>query len=404
MDSTLTMAPKGKGRGGKSTPASASSFSRATDKPTPKRQRESEGHAEDDDKTEMIDLDPKQLIDSIFTCLTKNEKLLDNFISQLFEIPSIQDKLIQKVVEAIKSSEIHSAALSEPMENAESEEPKATLVSTVKDLTSAVHELKDELRTSTQRCDDLEQYSRRNNIIISGVPDNSETSTETQICNIINDLVASPIEPTDIDRCHRLNRPKTNTKHGKVPDKPADIIVKFVSYKSKAKILTKDPMEKLREDNKHRDDQNKLFIREDLTKARNKLHYKTRLLKKAGLIKDTFSRDGMIVVKVKVSGKTDLKQYFISSENDLKNICKTHKLAVDEELKPRAGAATAVHDKHDSEMDTSHIADDSDKTKKNLDPHAAVFKPTSMTVTNPGTSKSAEPIVKSLFSDILKSK
>ena len=73
MDSTLIMAPKGKGRGGKSTPASASSFSRATDKPTPKRQRESEGHAEDDDETEMIDLDPKQLIDSIFTCLTKNE-------------------------------------------------------------------------------------------------------------------------------------------------------------------------------------------------------------------------------------------------------------------------------------------------------------------------------------------
>lgn len=156
-------------------------------------------------------------------------------------------------------------------------------------------------------------------------------------------------------------------------------------------------MEKLRADNNHRDDKHKLYIREDLTKNRNKLHYKTRQLKKAGLIKDTFSRDGMIVVKVRIFGKPD-KQYYISSDNELKNICETHKPAVDKDLKPLKGSASTEPKASYNKMDTSDAAGDAKASDKGLDPKAAVFEP------KPGSSKEQEPIVKSLFSDILKSK
>ena len=65
----------------------------------------------------------------------------------------------------------------------------------------AVNELKTELKSSTQRCDDLEQYSRRNNIIIANVPESEVTSTEGQVVNILNDYVDEAITPNDIDRC-----------------------------------------------------------------------------------------------------------------------------------------------------------------------------------------------------------
>ena len=124
----------GKGKG-KAKGASAS-FSRVSDKSTPKSQRGSNGH---DSDTEVIDLDPNQLVDSILTCLTRDDKLLDNFISHLFEVPNIQDKLVQKVVEAIKYSETHSSAVSGTVSESaltvtESGEPTGALVITVKEL------------------------------------------------------------------------------------------------------------------------------------------------------------------------------------------------------------------------------------------------------------------------------
>ena len=62
----------------------------------------------------------------------------------------------------------------------------------------------------------------------------------------------------------------------------------------------------------------------------------------------------MIVVKFKNFGKPD-KQYFISSENELKNICLTHKLPVDDQLKPLKTSSTKP--KHDeSKMDIDHAS------------------------------------------------
>lgn len=146
-------------------------------------------------------------------------------------------------------------------------------INTIQELTKVVNDLKTVLKSSTQRCDDMEQYSRRNNIIISGIPESEVTSTENQVVNMLNDYRREPISPKYIDRCHRLV--KRNAK--KFPgQRPSDIIVKSISHKAKAAILSKEPMEKLRSDNNTRDDASKLYVREDLTKKRGKILYKAR--------------------------------------------------------------------------------------------------------------------------------
>ena len=65
------------------------------------------------------------------------------------------------------------------------------------------------------------------------------------MCNFLHKYVESPVITIDIDRTHQILR-RTNAKN---PYKPPDIIVKFVSYRTEASILTKVPMEKLRNDN-----------------------------------------------------------------------------------------------------------------------------------------------------------
>jgi len=76
------------------------------------------------------------------------------------------------------------------------------------------------------RINDLDQYSRRNNTIIAGIPetrDKNETSTETTLKDIttLNDKFKDiDIKMSDIDISHRLGRIQT--------DRPRPIVVRFV--------------------------------------------------------------------------------------------------------------------------------------------------------------------------------
>ena len=185
-------------------------------------------------------------------------------------------------------------------------------------LAFAVTKLNAELVTSNQRCDDLKQYSRRNNIIVSNVPVNGSSSLETQVCNMLNDYVTPPIEPTEIERTHRIYRKASKT----TSDRPPDIIVKFQSYRTRARALTKDPMVHLREANEDKSDKDKIFISEDLTKVRKELFFKTRTLKKLEHIKSTFTPDGKIIVKL---DDEDTKWY-ITTQSDLEAMCTKFKV------------------------------------------------------------------------------
>ena len=124
-----------------------------------------------------VEVDPDILLDSLLACLTKKESSRP-LISHLLQVPSFQDKIAQMVMSSLVtdfSSGDDATANADPNSTTADGSIKTSIannfMSTIKDLTSAVNELKTELKSSTQRCDDLEQYSRWNNIIIANVPE-----------------------------------------------------------------------------------------------------------------------------------------------------------------------------------------------------------------------------------------
>ena len=238
-------------------------------------------------------------MDTLLACLNKKPTLLKKFLNHLLEALAIQAKITKKVLGVFEPNIPSSDDLaSDPGSLSESENAgtTSTLITCLKELTNAVKELKSELKTSKQRCDELEQISRRNNIIISGIPESDTLSAEDQAFNMLNSNVTEPIQYGEIDRCHRLYCAKSKSPADK---RPADIIIKFISHKSKARILTKDPMETLRADNDSRSEKSRICVREDLTKKRGGILYKARQMKKAGLVKDSFMRDGTIIIRMR---------------------------------------------------------------------------------------------------------
>ena len=92
------------------------------------------------------------------------------------------------------------------------------------------------------RQDQLEQYSRRNNIRIMGVKVTPDEDTDKIVYDIAQRMRVK-ISPCDIDRSHRVHRRKPPTyataTRNNAPTKQdvPPIIVKFILYKSKQMMM-----------------------------------------------------------------------------------------------------------------------------------------------------------------------
>ena len=135
-----------------------------------------------------------------------------------------------------------------------------------------------------KECDGLEQYSRRNSLRITGIPESEgNTNTDKIVLDMCKDIGLS-LTDSDIDRSHWVGKPNGL--------KPRQIIVKFTSYRSRQQVY------KARSRLKASDYKN-VYINENLTKIRIKLLYDARqLLKnKHSKIDGVWSADGVILVK-----------------------------------------------------------------------------------------------------------
>ena len=144
--------------------------------------------------------------------------------------------------------------------------------------------LKGKVHEIEKECDGLEQYSRRNSLRITGIPESEEnTKTDKIVLDMCKDIGVTLTE-SDIDRSHRVGKPSG--------PKPRQIIVKFTSYRSRQQVY------KARSRLKASDYKN-VHINEDLTKIRNKLLYDVRqLLKnKNSKVDGVWSTDDVILVK-----------------------------------------------------------------------------------------------------------
>lgn len=132
-----------------------------------------------------------------------------------------------------------------------------------------------------------EQYSRRNCLKISGVPETIDVSTDDYVCNLAR-AIDVDLSINDIDRSHRLGKPATEDEPR---TKPRDIVVKFVSYRTRAQFYKARVLTKSR-------GYRGVFVNEHLTKTRGFLMYEARRRVKSKQLKSAWSIDGNVLAKL----------------------------------------------------------------------------------------------------------
>lgn len=117
--------------------------------------------------------------------------------------------------------------------------------------------------------DKLQQYTRSNNIIINGIPENPDENVFTIIEKVVESL-SCKISKSDIDTCHRL-RPYRNDSSLAKNQKP--IIVKLTSRLKKNEILGAACMKKrlTTEELGFENTNQKIYLNEHLTPKRQSI-------------------------------------------------------------------------------------------------------------------------------------
>ena len=154
---------------------------------------------------------------------------------------TLRDEDLQKIASYMKESfntqvaEITQASLQQSV----SELVNSIVSGVLSGLNSRIASLENENRQLQQRiqqmetaADNAEQYSRRNCLRISGIQETDAENTDDLVLNLARSIDVE-LSLGDIDRSHRLGKPGNAT--GDTP-RPRDTVVKFVSYRSRAKF------------------------------------------------------------------------------------------------------------------------------------------------------------------------
>lgn len=215
--------------------------------------------------------DPEVLLDTFLGALS-NPDMLDRFVNSLCSIPLLKDKIVQCLMPSLEDQITN---ILQPLKE------------TANDLKSSLKTMQTNYDKLEDRYDDLEQYSRRQSVRIAGVGEIDNENTDDLVVSFAKDVLDIDLEHVEIDRSHRVG--KASQK------KPVrDIIVRFVSYKSRRKVLkAKRNMFTYNQQNNTR-----YQINEDLTKKRSFLAFQARQLKRKGHIDDTWTFDGKIFIKL----------------------------------------------------------------------------------------------------------
>ena len=155
-------------------------------------------------------------------------------------------------------------------------------------LRTKVNAIQSKLDQAVAELEQANQYSRRNCVRVSGLPESPDELTDDAILNVAKE-VGCAISLSDIDRSHRLGKPKLGSQQAS-SNKPRDIVVKFISYRARSSFM--------RSKSKLKDSKFKrVFINEHLTPLRNDLFYQARQLAKMKVIDSAWTFDGTIKIK-----------------------------------------------------------------------------------------------------------
>lgn len=162
---------------------------------------------------------------------------IDTVLAELKNLSAGQTKLIselQIVKDHLRSTDAEMTDMCKRLNNLETH---YSLLSSMRIELDEVKTLTTEItrhyHNLQSRVDDSENHSRRNNLIFYGIPDpnpkESFADSEATVIRCISENLEYDIDPSHIERAHRLGRHST--------DRVRPVIVKFNSFKVKQSIL-----------------------------------------------------------------------------------------------------------------------------------------------------------------------
>ena len=150
-------------------------------------------------------------------------------------------------------------------------------------------------------CLDLQQYTRRNCMVVNGIAESEGENTDQKIKNVIKDKLDIELGESDIDRTHRIGK--------SFQGKPRAIVVKLTRYNIRQKIMKNRKMLK----------GSNIFINELLTPFTSKLLKRAKdLVREAFWVKSAWTWDGRVYIYVHPAGQDHGKKILVKSETDLR--------------------------------------------------------------------------------------
>ncbi|KAK6173392.1 hypothetical protein SNE40_016851 [Patella caerulea] len=225
---------------------------------------------------------PSPLADDVFTN-TVNAVTLE--LVRAFLNPEVQNAF-RPMVELILQEEINKHIT--PLKK-EISELKLELASVSLELNGIIQD----------RCDDLEQYGRRNCIHISGIKETAEEIVENEALAVLSKIIPD-ITKHDIGNSHRVGKANKG--------QPKRIMLRLSSYKTKVAIMRgKKVVNAVKDD---------IFINEDLTRYRAFVFNIARRSYKANHINACWTRDGKISIRIRKPDGSDgqTKRIFSATE------------------------------------------------------------------------------------------
>ena len=163
---------------------------------------------------------------------------------------------------------------------------------------TSIAELQEKVKNLARQQDDLEQYSHKSCLRVSGVNETANEDINKVVLELANHVEAD-INQSDIVAAHRLgveNKNDSGAARSVIGRKKCrDIIVKFSNFDARYRLLKGRA--------KLRDAHSKIFINEELTRTRRMLAYESRQLKKKNLIKKTWVYKGNVYILDKSDNK-----------------------------------------------------------------------------------------------------
>ena len=159
-------------------------------------------------------------------------------------------------------------------------------------LRSRCSKLEDKALSLESSGNQVEQYGRRNNIVISGIPDDvADDDLEDVVTSIMEDVDVI-VKNGDIEACHGIGKSDQKTSSKKT-------IVRFINckYCTEALVNRKKLININSEMKYNFSRNNKIFINENLTRANESIAFCGRKLKRNSKIHSCFTRDGIVFIK-----------------------------------------------------------------------------------------------------------